>query len=217
MSNDSIAELATAEAERGDGGLAAGRASLSRIAGPWARPYDSQACFDGQRLSGVTSCKLWRMPMRRSLSAHSIDRLFWVLCANAVLLGLILLTLISKDDRATGLASPAFGQSASAQATPVSGVAPGPAVVMPGQLSPNVWGCYLLDNQRQTLCVYEYLHNEGLHLVAARDVRFDRMLKNFNTAPPPAEMEALSQQPQGSARVLQSHSPAPASPEAPRD
>jgi hypothetical protein len=55
--------------------------------------------------------------------------------------------------------------------------------------------------------VYEYLHNEGLHLVAARDIRFDRMLRNFNTAPPPAEMEALSQQPQGTPRVLQSGAP----------
>ena len=154
--------------------------------------------------------------MGRLPSQKSIDKLFWVLCVNAALLGLILLVLVCRDGRS--MESVAFGQNAPVYPPVVGssagmGTSPaaalenaGPAVVMPGQLSPNVWGCYLLDNQRQTLCVYEYLHNEGLRLVAARDVRFDRVLKNFNTAPAPSEIEAMGKEPAGAGRVLKSSS-----------
>lgn len=142
------------------------------------------------------------MPMRRSPSASTIDKLVWALCVNAVLLGLILLVLVFKDSQPSVLAAPAWGQAGGAEAA-MAPAGSGP-LIMPGQLSPNAWGCYLLDNQRQTLCVYEYLHNEGLRLVAARDVRYDPLLKNFNTAPSPVEIEALGKQPQGTPRVLQS-------------
>ncbi len=76
-------------------------------------------------------------------------------------------------------------------------------MVMPGQIYPNSWGCYLLDMDHQTLCVYQYLPSEGLKLAAARDIQYDRMLENFNTTPSPADIRQLLQQPQNSARVLQ--------------
>ncbi|MGD0769111.1 MAG: hypothetical protein ABSB42_13075 [Tepidisphaeraceae bacterium] len=56
--------------------------------------------------------------------------------------------------------------------------------VMPCQLHPEVWGCYLLDTQRQVLCVYEYRAGEkALVLSGARNFRFDLDLKNYNTFP----------------------------------
>jgi hypothetical protein len=56
--------------------------------------------------------------------------------------------------------------------------------VMPCQLHPDVWGCYLLDTNRQSLCVYEYRAGEkALVLSAARNFRFDLDLKNYNTFP----------------------------------
>jgi hypothetical protein len=56
--------------------------------------------------------------------------------------------------------------------------------VMPCQLHPDVWGCYLVDTNRQTMCVYEYRAGEkALVLSAARNFRFDLDLKNYNTFP----------------------------------
>jgi len=56
--------------------------------------------------------------------------------------------------------------------------------VMPCQLHPEVWGCYVLDTQREALCVYEYRAGEkALVLSAARNFRYDLDLKNYNTFP----------------------------------
>jgi hypothetical protein len=56
---------------------------------------------------------------------------------------------------------------------------------MPCQLHPDVWGCYLVDTNKQTVAVYEYRAGEkALVLSAARDFRFDLDLKNYNTSPP---------------------------------
>jgi hypothetical protein len=66
--------------------------------------------------------------------------------------------------------------------------------VTAGQLSPNTWGCYLMDTDHQTMCVYQYAPSETtLRLVAARSFRYDRMIGNFNTAPPPSEIRDLSE------------------------
>ena len=64
--------------------------------------------------------------------------------------------------------------------------------LMPGQMSLNKFGCYVMDTDAQTLCVYEYHpgeKSEALRLVAARNFRHDRRLGNFNTIPDPRDVE----------------------------
>jgi hypothetical protein len=63
--------------------------------------------------------------------------------------------------------------------------------VMPGQLSTQTWGCYLLDVDSQTLCVYQYFPDKTIRLVAARNFRYDRQLKQFNTDPSPQAIREL--------------------------
>lgn len=63
--------------------------------------------------------------------------------------------------------------------------------VMPAQLSNNTWGCYLMDVDRGTLCVYEYFHGRGLQFAAARNFTNDTKLGNFNTTPTPQEIADL--------------------------
>ena len=116
-------------------------------------------------------------------------KVFLALCVNAALLLLILLVLIGRDNR-LALASTAMADSpAPAGSTGGNGL-----FVMPGQLSPNTWGCYLMDTDHQTLSVYQYTPSEQtLRLVAARSFRYDRMMGNYNTAPPPLDIRDLSE------------------------
>jgi len=102
----------------------------------------------------------------------------YALYLNAAILLAILLTLLGR-----GRASV---DTAAAQAFPDQPpIAGGNGIfVMPCQLHPEVWGCYLLDTQRQTLAVYEYrAGQQALVLSAARDFRSDLDLKNYNTFP----------------------------------
>ncbi len=111
--------------------------------------------------------------------AQRSDKLFLALCGNAVLLGLIALSLWKG------------GTPAVAQAAPAT--VPGGLTIMPAQLAPQVYGCYLMDADRQALCVYSYKPGEhDLHLEAARDVEFDRLLKLYNTSPPPTQVQQLA-------------------------
>lgn len=64
--------------------------------------------------------------------------------------------------------------------------------MVPVQMSPNTWGCYLLDTDAQVLCVYQYVPGERLlRLQAARNIAYDRKLGAFNTAPLPREVADL--------------------------
>jgi hypothetical protein len=64
--------------------------------------------------------------------------------------------------------------------------------VMPAQLSASQWGCYLLDVDNGTLCVYQFQPpGSQLKFLAARDIKADRLLRNYNTAPPPEEIREL--------------------------
>jgi hypothetical protein len=102
----------------------------------------------------------------------------YALYANAALLLAILAVLLSHG-------RPVMTSTASAQPVPEQPIAGGNGIfVMPCQLHPEVWGCYLLDTQRQSLCVYEYRAGEkALILSAARNFRYDLDLKNYNTFP----------------------------------
>lgn len=118
---------------------------------------------------------------------HRDRKIFLVLSANAIVLVAILMVLVSRDNRLS-LAAPAFGQAQQQQ--PIAGGSG--LFVMPAQLAPNTWGCYLLDTENKTLCVYQYSPGEKLlRFAAARDVQHDRLLGDFNTLPPPTEVKDL--------------------------
>jgi hypothetical protein len=110
------------------------------------------------------------------------------LYANALLLAGILVVLLNRP---SGSVNPtAFGQTADQNPT-----AGGNGVfVMPGEVGPNSWGCYLLDVNHKTLCVYEYQpKDKQLVLTAARDFEYDVQLKNLNTDKPWYEIQKLIQ------------------------
>jgi hypothetical protein len=109
-------------------------------------------------------------------------KLFLALCGNAVLLGLILLSMWTR-----GAATPALAQG-------LPSASAGGITVVPAQFSQQTFGCYLLDADRQTLCVYTFHPLEhDLHMEAARDVQYDRLMKFYNTSPPPTEMQRLAE------------------------
>jgi hypothetical protein len=110
-----------------------------------------------------------RKPRRRNILAYA-------LFANAAMLAGIMIVLVSRDR--IGVASPAFGGAT----PPIAGA--GGIYIMPCELHPSVWGCYLMDTDQQTLCVYEYRSGErALVLTAARHFRYDLGLKDYNTFP----------------------------------
>lgn len=128
---------------------------------------------------------------------HAPGRSIWLtaaLWANAAALALLAVSLRGRD------AAPAF-----AQQQPIAGGAG--VFVMPAQLAPNAWGCYLLDVDAQTLAVYHYLPDKlQLRLLAARNFRYDRRLGNLNTSPPPGEVRELLER---EAQPFRSAEPAP--------
>ncbi|HWB54614.1 MAG TPA: hypothetical protein VG722_10490 [Tepidisphaeraceae bacterium] len=117
---------------------------------------------------------------RRSLTAA-----LWI---NALLLAIIALSLITRG-RDISLNAPAFGQFQS----PIAGGAG--VFIMPGQFSRDTYGCYLMDVDTQTLCVYSWdAADRKLKLLAARSFRYDRQLTDYNTEnPSPAEVRELIQ------------------------
>ncbi len=102
----------------------------------------------------------------------------YALYMNAALLLAILAAMLGHGRSTVETAS----AQAAADLPPIAG---GNGIfVMPCQLHPEVWGCYLLDTQRQTICVYEYRAGEkALILSGARNFRYDLDLKNYNTFP----------------------------------
>jgi hypothetical protein len=114
----------------------------------------------------------------------------YALYANAALLVAILLALLARRS----------GEPALAQYQPAIGGGAG-VFVVPAQFSRDIFGCYLLDVDAQTLCVYRFDPLAStLKLAAARNVKFDRKLGNFNVASPsPQEVkELLDQESRGS-------------------
>jgi hypothetical protein len=130
--------------------------------------------------------------MSPARSKNSIAIALWI---NAAVLAAILVALLARNN--TSLLPAAYGQN---QPNIAGG---GGIFVMPGQLSANTWGCYLLDVDTQTLCAYEYLPGaKNLRLAAARDFKWDRKLKEFNTsAPTPREVKALIDKQEAGAAV----------------
>ena len=139
---------------------------------------------------------------RRRRTANTIAYALW---ANAAVLTAILVVLLGRDN-SLRLTPAAFGQ-----AQPVGG---GGLFLMPAQISTNVWGCYVMDIDAQTICGYSMTGSPPeLKLVAARNFRFDRQLGALNTSPPPSEVRAMLEKEQASDRVIGRDAPKHESPE----
>jgi hypothetical protein len=136
--------------------------------------------------------------------------LAYALYANAaVLLGILLVLLFGNR---SVLTAPALG--APLQEPPIAGGAG--IFVMPAQFHSTVWGCYLMDVDRGTLCTYEYKQGQqALVLTSARNFRYDLMLKQFNTFPLPNEVKKLVDDEAENNRV--DAKPPQTPPEAPQD
>lgn len=101
------------------------------------------------------------------------------------LLAANLVVTLSRGDGPT-LIAPAMAQ----RQAPIAGGAG--IFVMPAQLSVNTWGCYLMDVDRGSLCVYQFQPGAiQLKFLAARNFTNDIKLGNFNTAPTPQEVADL--------------------------
>jgi len=135
----------------------------------------------------------------------------YALYVNAALLLAILAARLSRGQ-------PAMTSPANAQSVPEQPIAGGNGIfVMPCQLHPEVWGCYLLDTQRQSLCVYEYRAGEkALILSAARNFRYDLDLKNYNTFPAWYDIQKAVEDAAKNQRMNESQLPS-VIPPAPRD
>src|SRR3954468_20023695 len=125
--------------------------------------------------------------MRRPRRHNPVAVALW---ANAILVGAILVTMITRAN-SPSLLPMAFGADEASKMPlapqPIAGG--GGLFLMPAQFAVNQWGCYIMDVDRQTLCAYLYMPVEhNLRLMAARNFTFDRQLKNFNTGSNPGEM-----------------------------
>lgn len=125
------------------------------------------------------------MPSRQSLRRrHRQSPLVVALYLNAALLACVLTALLSRDSRSAAMAAdPAVPQ-------PIAGG--NGLYLMPGQFATNLWGCYVMDVNRQTLSAYEYIPGRRqLQLVASRYFANDVQLRAFNTVPDPEEVKRL--------------------------
>lgn len=122
---------------------------------------------------------------------------------NAVLLTGVLVLLMGRSD--TTILPSAYAQQ---QPQPIAGG--GGLFLMPGQLSPSTWGCYVMDVDRQTLMVYQYSPGERmLRFMAGRDFSQDRRIRRYNTEPSPDEIRNLADKEADTGRIIPP--PAPAS------
>lgn len=123
-----------------------------------------------------------RRPRRRHGRSIAI-----ALYLNAALLGAIVVVLLSRDGAGSVSLLPA---ARAADGVAIGGG--GNLYVIPGQFSDRTYGCYLMDTDAQSLCVYRF---EGaaskLQLIAARNFRHDRRLGHVNTEPDPKEVEQM--------------------------
>lgn len=126
---------------------------------------------------------------------------------NAGLLALIAVALLSKPSAPQFLPVAMGQQGLPPQQQPIAGGAG--IFIMPAQFANNLWGCYLMDVDAQTLCAYMYYPGERqLRLAAARSFKYDRHLGNYNTAnPSPNEVKELVEKEQAGARGLQPKPP----------
>lgn len=115
---------------------------------------------------------------------------------NAILLALGLVWVVSRSD--VPMISVAQAQQVP---QPIAGGAG--LFLMPAQLGPTVWGCFVMDVDRQTLMVYHYSPGEKmLRFVAGREFANDRRMRRYNTEPSPDEIKNLADKEAAVGRVV---------------
>jgi len=131
------------------------------------------------------------------------------LYVNAALVLAVLVALLSRGGGPSISVLPrAFGAEG---AQPIAGG--GSLYLMPGQMSLNKFGCYVMDTDAQTLCVYRFDGAASkLKLMAARNFRHDRRLGHVNTEPDPKEVEVMVETERGGRKAGAVDGPAPAAP-----
>ena len=67
-------------------------------------------------------------------------------------------------------------------------------LAMPAQLSEGRHGLFLVDREAGIIAVYEYSNGRELRLVAARNFTYDLQLDEYNTTPPPSEVQEIVRQ-----------------------
>lgn len=153
-----------------------------------------------------------KMAPRGRVRNNSVNRsqnpVATALYINAALLAALLVVLLLRG----GDRLPAVLPAAMAQHQ--GNLAGGAGIyIMPGQFSTNAWGCYLLDVDQQTLCLYQYMPGErNLRLVSARNFQYDRRLKVYNTDPDPEVIRQLIEQEANPPRRINPENP-PVNPE----
>jgi len=61
--------------------------------------------------------------------------------------------------------------------------------MLPAQVAPGEWGCYLLDADSRTLATYRYnSRSMELEMVSGRGIVWDRRLGHLNTSPAPHDI-----------------------------
>jgi len=159
-----------------------------------------------------------RKIMTRTPRSNAVVLALWV---NAVLLAGILGALLARrGGNSASAAVPSFESAALAQdasrplTPPIAGG--GGVFLMPGQLSPNLFGVWMMDIDKQTVWAYALRDSPPkLYLVAARSFANDRQLRQFNNQPPTAdEVGRWIEKERDNARVLTTQ-PAPAPAETP--
>jgi hypothetical protein len=137
--------------------------------------------------------------------------ILYALYANALGLLTIAAVMVSQD-RTPGMISAAYGQQVP---QPIAGGAG--LFLMPAQFANNLWGCYIMDIDAQTLCAYQFVASDKtLRLIAARDFQYDRGLRNFNSpSPSPLEVAEMLKKQSDPGRALGGNAP-PAPVEAPK-
>jgi hypothetical protein len=121
--------------------------------------------------------------LRRSRRGRAVTVALYL---NAALLAGVLVTMLARDGRSLSLLSTAYGADGPAMG------GGGNLYVIPGQFAERRYGCYLMDTDAQTLCVYQFEGSgQKLKLIAARNFRHDRRLGHLNTEPDPKEIEVM--------------------------
>ena len=75
---------------------------------------------------------------------------------------------------------------------PPAGRQEGSIVAVPGQISRDSYGIYLVDLKNETICVYQYQTSpRTLKLLAARMFTYDTQLDEYNSEPSPREIRQM--------------------------